>query len=182
MATTAPATRDGRAALLRSADGARPRTIAHRVLDRLLGAAEEINGGERCPTYLYRWELLSIARLKRSTRVYLHKFVGDDWSLDLHDHPKRFWSIGLLGRYLEHRGDGSTREYRAPWIRSFPAEHRHRLTGPTPARPCWTLVIVGTPTRNWGFWHRGSFIPWRNYVAPDSAEAAASLSCAGGDR
>ena len=140
---------------------------------------EEINGAGRCPTYLYRWELASL--LGGRVRVYLHKFVGDDWSVDLHDHPKRFWSIGLAGRYLEHRADGSVVEYRAPWVRSFPAEHRHRLTGPTPAAPCWTLVIVGAPVRGWGFWHAGRFIHWRSYVAANSAEAAASLSCTGGD-
>ena len=28
-----------------------------RLLDRIFGKAEEINGGERCPTYLYRWTL-----------------------------------------------------------------------------------------------------------------------------
>lgn len=127
---------------------------------------EEINGGNRCPTYLYRWELLSV--LGGRTRVYLHKFVGDDWALDLHDHPKRFWSIGIAGRYTEHRADGSTHKYRAPWIRSFPALHRHRLSGPTPAAPCWTVVIVGAPIRDWGFWQDGHFVLWRHYVAPGS--------------
>jgi hypothetical protein len=149
-----------------------------RAVERLLAGItpEEINGGKRCPTYLYRWELCSF--LGGATRVYLHKFVGDDWSLDLHDHPKRFYSIGLSGRYVEHGEPGTRpREYSAPWFRSFPAEHRHRLTGPTPDRPCWTLVVVGRPVRPWGFWHAGSFIPWRDYVSPGSAEAAASLSC-----
>lgn len=151
-------------------------SIIHRVrlaLARL--PVEEINGGKRCPTYLYRWELISL--LGGHARVYLHKFVGDDWSTDLHDHPKRFWSIGLAGSYTEHRADGSSSSYRAPWIRSFPAEHQHRLTGPTRIAPCWTLVIVGRPIRDWGFWHRGNFISWKKYVATGSAEAAASLSC-----
>src|SRR5262245_32102981 len=110
---------------------------------------ERINGAGRCPTYLYRWELFN--GFQGTLRVYLHKFVGDDWSTDLHDHPKRFWSIGLWGRYTEYRADGSTREWRAPWVRSFPAEHRHRLTGQRPWAPCWTLVVVGAPVRDWGF-------------------------------
>jgi hypothetical protein len=62
-------------------------------LDRVFGKAEEINGGERCPTYLFRWTICRIGWLK----VYLHHFVADDWSFDLHDHPKRFVSIGLRG-------------------------------------------------------------------------------------
>lgn len=128
---------------------------------------EEINGHGRCTTYLYRWTLLSTAALK----VYLHRFVGDDWAIDLHDHPKRFWSIGLRGAYIEERADGSKVAYCAPWIRTFPADHRHRLTGPTPERPCWTIVIVGRPVRNWGFWQNGEWIHWREYVAPGSKTA-----------
>jgi hypothetical protein len=59
-----------------------------RLLNKLFGPAEEING-HRCPTYLYRWMLIK----RQNWSIYLHHFVGDDWSLDLHDHPKRFISI-----------------------------------------------------------------------------------------
>ncbi len=138
------------------------------VLNRLFGQAEEINGRERCPTYLYRWTLLA---RKAKFGVYLHHFVGDDWSLDLHDHPKRFISIGLWGWYVEERptSDGIVwREYRAPWIRTFPAEHIHRIT--VPSKNCWTLVIVLKPVREWGFWHEGKFVGWRKYVDSDTAE------------
>lgn len=62
------------------------------LLNRFFGR-EEINGGNRCPAYLYRWTLFAC----RWFGVYVHRFVGDDWSLDLHDHPKRFISIGLRG-------------------------------------------------------------------------------------
>ncbi len=128
-----------------------------RWLNRLF-PCEEINGAERCPTYLYRWVILST----RWLGVYLHRFVGDDWSRDLHDHPKRFVSIGLAGGYTETTPKGS-REYRAPWIRSFPAEHIHRISL---ARypECWTLVIVFRAVRPWGFWHDGVWIPWKEYV------------------
>jgi hypothetical protein len=143
---------------------------------------EEINGNGLCPTYLYRWTLLKVGNL---FSVYLHKFVGDDWSLDLHDHPKRFWSIGLRGEYTEltphcwilgiPRGCMMAQKWRAPWFRTFPADHVHRLTGPTPEHPCWTLVIVGPATRPWGFWRAGAWIPWRKYV--DSSDARANRSC-----
>lgn len=124
---------------------------------------EEIDGDGACPTYLYRWTLL---RLGRFLAVYLHHFVGNDWSRDMHDHPKRFITIGLKGRYREETPAGSPftgtklHDYRAPWIRTFPAEHRHRIL----ARDCWTLVIVGPKEREWGFWHQGRFIPWFAYV------------------
>lgn len=145
------------------------------ILDRLFGIAEEINGGHRCPTYLYRWTLLS---RRGHFSVYLHHFVGDDWSRDLHDHPKRFISIGIWGWYIEHRPSGDhtvERVYRAPWFRSFPAQHIHRIT--TPSKNCWTLVIVLKPVREWGFWHLGRFIPWRAYVEGEGGIADKMKAC-----
>lgn len=145
-----------------------------RLLNRLFGEPEEINGGERCPTYLWRWTIL---KWRGKFSLYLHHFVGDDWSLDLHDHPKRFISIGLWGWYLEetplypigpndwHAPDQiKTRitRYNAPWIRTFAATHIHRLT--VPSKNCWTLVAVLKPVREWGFWHLGKFMHWRDYV------------------
>lgn len=142
-----------------------------RALNRIFGQAEEINGRERCETYLYRWSLFS----RPNCKVYLHRFVGNDWSRDLHDHPKRFISIGLWGSYLEHTPAGQ-RRYSAPWVRSFPAIHRHRLT--TPWGECWTLVIVLRAEREWGFWHDGRFIPWRDYVdGPEGGEADQMKDC-----
>ena len=144
---------------------------SHRIFTRMFGVPEEINGASRCPTYLYRW----IVARTRWFKIYLHHFVADDWSLDLHDHPKRFISIGLKGGYVNsfhfvHRfwkwaALGPVRTtFRAPWIRSFPAEHIHRLQMSGPGQGCWTLVIVLRGTREWGFWHLGEFIHWRKYV------------------
>jgi hypothetical protein len=99
--------------------------------------------------------------------VYLHHFVADDWSRDLHDHPKRFISIGLWGWYFEDTPAG-TKRYHAPWLRTFPAEHIHRLR--VPSKNCWTLVIVLKPVREWGFWHEGQFIGWRQYVGSKTAD------------
>lgn len=141
-----------------------------RLIDRLF-RLEEINGREVCPTYLYRWTLARFFGIG----VYLHKFVGDDWSVDLHDHPKRFISFGLWGAYMEHTPDAPPRIYRAPWIRSFPATHVHRLTGPTPEHPCWTLVIVLRQSRRWGFWPSGRWVFWRDYV--ESERAVQAKSC-----
>lgn len=150
-----------------------------RLLDRLF-RREEINGGERCPTYLYRWTVFQPRRprvLWRGFGIYLHKFVADDWSRDLHDHPKRFISIGLKGSYVEwtpapeapqSRTWDRYQVFNAPWVRSFPAAHIHRITldpqvdGQRP--PCWTLVIVLRSVREWGFWHEGTWIHWKEYV------------------
>ena len=127
---------------------------------------EEINGADRCPTYLYRWTILRLF----GCGVYLHRFVGDDWSLDLHDHPKRFVSIGLCGRYFETT-PRTEKEFVAPWLRSFPASHVHRLRV-YPGEECWTLVIVFRAVRQWGFWNSGLWIPWREYVKGSKSHLA----------
>lgn len=138
---------------------------------------EEMDGDGRCATYLVRWTLL---KWWGGRGLYLHHFVGDDWSLDLHDHPKRFVSIGLWGGYIEEtmRPDSfstatALRVYLAPWVRTFPANHVHRIAL-IDGKPCWTLVVVLKTVRAWGFWHRGEWIPWRKYVNSETATAMKS--------
>lgn len=58
---------------------------------------ETMSGNGACPVYLERWTLLQLF----GWAAYLHHFLGDDWALDPHDHPRRFISIGLLGWYIE---------------------------------------------------------------------------------
>ena len=152
---------------------------------------ERMNGVGRCPDYLHRWVLID----RKNFKIYLHHFLRPDWSTDLHDHPKRFLSIGLWGSYVERTpsrndtidrdiiggfdpGPGAVgwdaggwqtyRKYRAPWIRTFPASHRHRITQVNNA---WTLVVVLKKVRDWGFWPRGKFVPWRQYVQSTDADA-----------
>jgi hypothetical protein len=145
-----------------------------KILTWLFGAPEEINGHERCPTYLYRWPIFKHAG---GMALYVHHFVGDDWSRDQHDHPKRFISIGLRGRYIEETPNGS-HCYHAPWIRSFPATHIHRLRTSSVGGNCWTLVLVLRTVREWGFWHSGKWYPWRSYVnGNDSALADRMRDC-----
>jgi hypothetical protein len=138
-------------------------------LNRLF-AREEMDGDGLCPTYLVRWTIL---KLWGGRGVYLHHFVGDDWSSALHDHPKRFISVGLRGRYRETTPTGE-RIYIAPWVRTFPATHTHRITL-IDGRDCWTIVVVLKTSREWGFWSRGQWVPWRRYV--DSADAVNERSC-----
>lgn len=124
---------------------------------------EEINGNKRCPTYLYRWRL---ARLL-GCAFYVHRFVDDDWCLDCHTHPKRFVSFMVWGRYCEtvRNPDGTffDREYAAPWLRSFPAEHAHRTTV-REGEECWTIVFVYRAVKPWGFWHGDYWIHWKDYI------------------
>lgn len=143
------------------------------ILNRLF-KCEQINGHGRCQTYLYRWRLFRW----RGAAIYVHRFVGDDWSLDYHDHPKRFITAMFYGSYIEDTPT-SSREYSAPWIRSFPATHTHRIRLGRHSE-CWTLVIVWFGVRPWGFWHAGKWIHWLEYVRGKSSHIAdARATCQG---
>lgn len=154
-------------------DGIQPPTVPNpsllrRVLNRLC-FYETMSGAGRCPVYLERWTLLC----RFGFAVYLHRFLGDDWAADPHDHPRRFISIGLRGWYWEDEFGPTgqlleTRKYVAPWVRSFPAEHLHRVRA-SECGDCWTLVIVLRKSRPWGFVRGGIWIPFRQYVFGDKA-------------
>ena len=135
-----------------------------KFINKLL-SYESIDGGGICPPYLNRWTLLSIGE---TFKIYLHQFVGDDWAIDPHDHPKRFISIGLKGWYYEdvyNKNGGLIRlkKHKAPWLRTFPATHVHRIRA-SECGNCWTLVITLKPTREWGFIRLGVWHEWKHYV------------------
>ena len=149
-----------------------------RLIDRVF-AFEEIGATEGCP-YLHRWRLIAFGRERR---IYLHRFVGSDWSRDPHDHPKRFISIGLWGSYIEmtpslvnlalmmngQQTDNvfshmDWKVFNAPWIRRFPATHIHRIILPA-GGTCWTLVFTGRETKPWGFFlPTGKWVEWKQYM------------------
>ena len=132
-----------------------------RLRDRIF-RREDIGRGA-----LRRWTLF---RLPGGRALYLHHFRCSD-ARSMHDHPKRFVTVGLRGGYVEESLDPSSllrtcasgrvrRRYVAPWIRAFPARHVHRVGV---SRGAWTLAYVGPATREWGFLHRGRWIPWRRF-------------------
>jgi len=138
-----------------------------RFLDRIF-KLETISGAGICPVYLHRWTLL---RLGRWCKVYLHHFSANDWSVDYHNHPKRFTVFGLWGGYTEHVYNPVTRKvrrqrFRAPWVRTFPPSHAHRIVMEE-YEHAWTLVVIGPTRQEWGFYRTdraGIWIPWRRYV------------------
>lgn len=148
-------------------------SLLHRI-SRKLFRYETMSGNGACPVYLERWTLGQAFGIG----VYLHHFLGDDWAVDPHDHPRKFISIGLKGWYYEDVFKPAefqcphpecpvcspkTKRFVAPWIRSFPAEHLHRIR----AAECgnvWTLVIVLKKSRVWGFVQDGKWIAFGRYV------------------
>ena len=123
-------------------------TRFERLLTRFF-ACSLWTGGVGCPC-LRRWALWN----SKSQRVFLHRFIADEWSLDMHDHSAEMISIGIWGSYDEHTPEGVTR-WRAPWVRRFPATWVHRITLVTPN--AWTLVWSGKKERPSGFWLRGKW-------------------------
>ena len=137
------------------------------LVDRILRREDIAKGALR------RWTLL---RLPGGRALYLHHFRCPD-ARSLHDHPKRFVTIGIRGGYVEEVetvrlmdvGSGKPlrtlrrerRQYRAPWIRTFPARHAHRVR--PSRRGCWTLAWVGPKLREWGFLHNDEWIPWQRF-------------------
>jgi hypothetical protein len=110
--------------------------------------------------------------------IYLHKFVGDDTARALHDHPKRFISIGLWGHYDEEVPEKgwvpeggapfSTERnlFLAPWIRSFRPTHIHRIRN---CVGCWSLVFVFSRDREWGFWRNNqTWVQWEQYLREEN--------------
>ncbi len=149
------------------------RSWFYRLLDRLF-FYETMSGNGACPVYLERWTLFDLRKLGYG--VYLHHFIGDDWAADPHDHPRRFISIGLWGWYWEDAFyqcvnyvadekwmEKETKRFRAPWVRSFPANHLHRVRA-SECGNCWTLVIVCPKSRPWGFVQGGVWVPFKQYV------------------
>ena len=112
---------------------------------------EAMNGG-------YGWTVVRIGWLQ----VRLHHFTQDDWLGHMHDHPSRSISIGLRGRYREET-PSAARTYRAPWVRTFPASHVHRVMM-VDGGACWTLCITLKPVRTCGVFSSAGWMPFEEYL------------------
>lgn len=125
------------------------------------------------PTYMIRWRVLRLFGWEMKFHVFLRS--DDDC---LHDHPWGFMSIMLAGSYCEITPIGQTpprgakvlvygsgpavfcRVYRAPCIIFRRARHKHRVELIDGA-PVLTFNISTPRVRNWGFWTKAGWLPWR---------------------
>ncbi len=173
-------------------------TSGHRfsswLATKLFGEPDDLNRAADCPPYLKRWRIWASPDdnepkdPKDPFRVYLHRFDGCDWATDPHDHPKRFWSIGLWGSYYEFTPSNAfavhlcdqRKLFKAPWFRSFPAEHIHRIGMPVGVPHCWTLVFTGKYTKGWGFFMRnGGYMKSRDYFETELRDCTGDNDNAG---
>lgn len=121
--------------------------------------------GEDCPDkgpLMIRYYLIRT----RWFGVYLHKFLRSD-ERTMHDHPWWFWSLILVGEYIEHMSYALMGGYRRVGSIAYrPAKWVHRVelladimpegsAGPfCQYKPVWSLVLAGRKVREWGFWER----------------------------
>lgn len=118
--------------------------------------------------YLTVHTLLNLFFLKRPVSICLHNFHRGDEDPDPHDHPFSFISFLLIGSYREYAEDNTYILRKRFSIAYRPATHRHRVQ-PTTDR-CWTLCIKRKALREWGFWHHGTFIFWKDYLRSKGIE------------
>jgi hypothetical protein len=103
-------------------------------------------GKPECP-YAYRWVLIFLGY-----SIRIHHFLRSDDKRYLHDHGWWFLTFILSGSYVdvnEHERD----ELKRFQFRYRPAMHKHYVE--VPVGGCWTILITGRPSRNWGFWVDG---------------------------
>lgn len=101
-------------------------------------------GRPECP-YMRRW---AIGPLR------LHHWYRSDDKRYMHDHPSWFITLVLKGHYSDwsmYLPDVHIEDALHPGsVRFRKAEHIHYVDVKPPG--CWTLLIFGRQTRDWGFW------------------------------
>lgn len=96
--------------------------------------------------------------------IKLHRIFRPDNQRELHDHPWNFFSIVLLGWYLEDTVDGRKKVRWWNWKPCEGPKGRHSIREVSRS-PVWTLVFTGPRRRTWGFWVDDGtrFVPWDEY-------------------
>jgi hypothetical protein len=108
----------------------------------------ELLGKSECP-YIKRW-YVDFGPFS----IRLHHWLSSDDQRNFHDHPWWYCSLVLRGSYTDRSPKGSSR--RGPGsIDYFPATHQHTVE--VAPGGCWTILITGRESRQWGFWVKGKF-------------------------
>jgi hypothetical protein len=107
--------------------------------------------------------------------LYLHHIHRADTEDDPHDHPWPFASLVLCGSYREvvypDKANPRVRfsRTRSRWsLRAVGKKAAHMITAVN--GPLWTLVITGRDHGDWGFYRRGEYSLWRDYLGAGYAD------------
>lgn len=116
-------------------------------------------GETECP-YLRRW-ILNFGL--GSIRV--HHWIASDDPRALHDHPWWFLTFVVRGGYLDvsEYADGTPRydHLTEGSVRYRPALHKHTVL--VEPGGCWTIMLTGRHSRDWGFWVNGQWKRMRRF-------------------
>ena len=121
--------------------------------------------------YLERYYVFLKDRKSFPFNVFLHKFLKSDPD-DVHDHPWAYATLILKGGYWEwipqfnSKGQkiGEISIWRgAGTFRTSKATSYHRIEL-DPNVECWTLFMPGMKQREWGFFSKGNWIQWEEYI------------------
>lgn len=112
------------------------------------------------PGQLYLWRLRIIQTPWFG--LYLHRIDSDDGDRPDHDHPWTFLAVTLIGGYVEKSNDieYERRPWRPHWHLASYAHSIKRLL----RTPTWTLVIVGSRVRDWGFLTSRGWEHWKPFL------------------
>lgn len=89
-----------------------------------------------------------------------------------HHAPQLPWVMAQKGNWRENKESIWKRWYAPGSVLRRNAEYRHKIEletmrsiGSVESKPleCWSLVFMFKRKRDWGFWMRNVFIPWRKY-------------------
>lgn len=127
--------------------------------------------------YLVRWSIW----LPFGWSIKIHKIMRPDSDRCAHCHPWPMLRIILNGGYVEEYGPYGKVAHRKPWRPWAPwriywcgAKFRHRITE-LPDKVSWTLALMGGKEREWGFYTKAGFVPWRKFV--DETRATRVMWC-----
>lgn len=114
-------------------------------------------GDPACP-YLRRW-VLNVAHVG-SLRV--HHWHGSDDPRYLHDHGWWFVTLVLKGGYADVQQASSIMDVLRPGsVRFRAATHTHSVQ--VAPGGCWTIMLTGPVSRDWGFWVDGTWMRMRRF-------------------
>jgi hypothetical protein len=121
--------------------------------------------------------------------IRIHHTMRSDFDRALHDHPWPSTSIVLKGGYFEilpkDQGQDSSKDstdFQRVWrsagdVVSRAAHDRHRLEI-VPGTSCWSMFIVGTWEKDWGFYDKEEgFVYWRKYLDDWTTITASDSKC-----
>lgn len=92
--------------------------------------------------------------------IRLHIWHASDDQRCFHDHPWWFITVPLKGRYKDIN-DRDEHVVKFPSIHFRKAHHKHKVL--LLSKKCYTLLLTGAKSREFGFWIDGKFVKRNKY-------------------